>query len=116
MTKTDFQRTQDIDNALRWDPKHSVQISVSVLEAEVNWNFERDAVENAVRYLTGVVSVHNTITLKPTNSIHIDTASGKVTLTGHASSWRSIADAESAAWAVPGVTEVVDHVETRMSY
>jgi len=39
-----------------------------------------------------------------TNSIHIETSDGKVTLTGHASSWRSIEDAANAAWAAPGVT------------
>jgi osmotically-inducible protein OsmY len=33
-----------------------------------------------------------------------------VTLTGHASSWRSISDAENAAWSAPGVFEVVDRV------
>jgi osmotically-inducible protein OsmY len=43
-------------------------------------------------------------------SIHIDTSGGKVTLTGKASSWHAMADATNAAWAAPGVTEVIDHV------
>ena len=43
--------------------------------------------------------------------IHIATSGGKVTLTGHASSWRTLADAADAAWAAPGVTEVVDQLK-----
>ncbi len=48
-------------------------------------------------------------------SIHVETAGGKVTLTGHASSWQSIEDATSAVWAAPGVTHVVDQVKMSMS-
>ena len=48
-------------------------------------------------------------------SIHIAT-SGKVTLTGKASSWQSIDDATSAAWAASGVTEVVNQVQHAMTY
>lgn len=51
-----------------------------------------------------------------TNSIRVDTAGSKVTLTGHASSWQSIEDAANAAWAAPGVTDVVDHVKMQMTY
>jgi osmotically-inducible protein OsmY len=43
-------------------------------------------------------------------SIQVETMGGKVTLTGHASSFQSIEDASSAAWAAPGVTEVVDNL------
>jgi osmotically-inducible protein OsmY len=42
--------------------------------------------------------------------IKVDTSGGKVTLTGHASSWQSTEDAADAAWATPGVTEVVDRM------
>ena len=52
---------------------------------------------------------------KDSKSIHIDTSGGKVTLTGHASSWQSIEDAANAAWAAPGVTEVVDQVKLSMT-
>jgi len=38
-------------------------------------------------------------------SIRVEATAGKVTLSGHASSWQSIKD---ASWAAPGVTELVD--------
>ena len=44
-------------------------------------------------------------------TIHIETSGGVVTLTGHASSWQSIADASNAAWSTPGVTHVFDRVK-----
>jgi len=40
----------------------------------------------------------------------VNTSGGVVTLSGNASSLRAIADARDAAWAAPGVTEVVEHV------
>jgi osmotically-inducible protein OsmY len=131
--------------ALKWDvyvPKAitaRVQNGAITLEGQVTGNYQRDAAERVVRYLTGVVAVHNLITLKAdanpspaqvkekieaalqrqamadTHSIHIDTSGGKVTLTGHASSWQSIEDAANAAWAAPGVTEVVDRVQHAMT-
>jgi len=126
-------------SALRWDVFVPQSVTAKVhqgavtLEGQVNWNFQREAAERAIRYLRGVVSVCNSITLKPetsaadvkekvlaalqrqaradAKSIHVDTTGSKVTLTGHASSWHAIEDAANAAWAAPGVTEVVDQVK-----
>lgn len=53
---------------------------------------------------------------KDAHSIRIDAAGGKVTLSGSASSWQSIEDAANAAWAAPGVTDVVDQVKMAMTY
>jgi osmotically-inducible protein OsmY len=142
--RTDSEIAAAIEHALRWDVLTPSAVTAKVqngsvtLEGQVKWNFERNAAEKAVRYLTGVVSVYNNITLKPetsasqvkekiqsalerqaktdTNSIEINTSGGKVTLTGHASSWQSIEDAANAAWAAPGVTEVVDQVKMQMTY
>lgn len=133
-----------VQSALKWDVYTPSSVTARVengavtLEGQVKWNYERTSAEKAVRYLTGVVSVYNAITLKPeasavqvkekilsalqrqattdTNSIHIDTSGGKVTLTGKASSWQSIEDAANAAWAAPGVTDVVDQVKMAMTY
>jgi len=130
-----------VQTALKWDVFVPAAVTAKIekgavrLEGQVTWNFQRTAAEHAVHRLTGVVAVHNSITLKPQSqasaaqvkdnvqaalhrhatanakSIHIETLGGKVTLTGHASSWQSIEDAESAAWAAPGVTEVVTQVQ-----
>ena len=104
------------------------------LSGQVTWNYEREAAVEAIRYLKGVVGVNNLITLEKlnvppeqvkkkveaalqrratheANSIHVDTSGGKVTLTGHASSWGSMADAEDAAWATPGVIQVIDRLQ-----
>jgi osmotically-inducible protein OsmY len=142
--RTDSDIATAVRRALKWDVFTPSSVTAKVhncevtLEGQVNWHFERDGAERAVRYLTGVVSVENAITLKPqttaaqvkekiqaalqrqatadTNSIHIDTAGGKVTLSGHASSWQSIEDAANAAWAAPGVTEVIDQVKIQSTH
>jgi osmotically-inducible protein OsmY len=126
------------EGAFKWDVFVPKTVAATVREGsvtltrEVTWNYQRDAAEHAIRHLTGVVAVYNSITLKPqaavdqvkekveaallrqarsdAKSIHIETSGGKVTLTGHASSWQSMQDAAGAAWAAPGVTEVVDKI------
>ena len=141
--RSDSEMVAAIQSALSWNvfvPKGvtaKVQQGAVTLEGQVTRNFQRDAAERAVRYLTGVASVYNAISLKTnasisrvkqqlraalqrqanpdTKSIHVETAGGKVTLTGHAASWQSIENAANAAWATPGVTEVVDQVEMSLT-
>ena len=133
-----------IQSALQWDVYVPKAVTARVkdgsvtLEGQVDFNYQRDAAERAVRYLRGVVTVYNSIDLKPqpsaatsevkekveaalqrqatadAKSIHIKTSGGKVTLTGHASSWHTIEDATNAAWAAPGVTEVVDQLSVSL--
>jgi osmotically-inducible protein OsmY len=104
------------------------------LSGRVTWNHQRAAAEQAIIHLKGVVAVRNLITLEELNvpaaqvkrnveaalrrrataaasSVHVAASGGQVTLTGHASSWRLMADAEDAAWATPGVTQVVDRMQ-----
>lgn len=139
--RTDTEIAEALVSALKWDvfvPEtvtSRVQNGEVTLEGTVRWNFEREAAERAVRYLTGVVKVYNSITLKPeasakevkekvlaalqrqassdAGSITIEASDGKVTLGGHASSWASIEDAANAAWAAPGVTDVIDRISYR---
>lgn len=129
-----------VRSALKWNVFVPETVTAKVesgnvtLEGKVAWNFERDAAERAVRYLSGVSNVSNSIELKPESastdkvkekvqaalqrqatttdarSIKVETSGGKVTLSGRASSWQSIHDAATAAWAAPGVTEVVQHI------
>lgn len=103
------------------------------LQGQVTWEFERGAAERAIRKLKGVLDVRNFIVVMPrvspvqvsnlvfaaleqhtpsdAKSIHVDTLGSEVTLTGTASSWQSILDAENAAWAAPGVAQVLDQVK-----
>ena len=139
--QTDPSIASAVENALKWDVFVPDSVTATVhsgavtLGGKVAWNFERDAAERAVRYLMGVVSVSNNIELNSrvtpekvkekvqaalqrqattdSNSIKVETAGGKVTLSGHASSFQSIEDASDAAWASPGVTEVVERVSIR---
>jgi osmotically-inducible protein OsmY len=140
--RTDAEIAVAVQHALRWDVFTPSTVTARVengtvtLEGEVAWDFERKAAVSAVKNLTGVVELFNYMTLKvdasapqvkeaiqlalhrqattDTSTIHISTSGGKVTLTGHASSWQSIEDAASAAWAAPGVTEVVDLVKMQV--
>lgn len=141
--RTDAEIAEAVLGALKWDvfvPETvtaKVQQGEVTLEGQVTWNFQREAAERSIRYLSGVTRVYNAVTLKPSvsvsevkekveaalqrqakadsKSIHVETSGGKVTLTGHASSWQSIEDAASAAWAAPGVTNVIDQVKMSMS-
>ena len=132
-----------IQSALRWNVYVPEAVTAAVqrgwvtLEGEVTWNFQRDAAVRAIGHLAGVVGVSNSISLKPqalapqvkekihaalkrqavgdTNSIHVHTAGCRVTLTGQASSRQSVDAATNAAWALPGITEVVDQVKMALA-
>ena len=142
--RSDSDIASAVQSTLKWDVLVPKAVTAVVrdgwvtLAGQVDWNFEREAAERAVRYLTGVVSVSNSITLKKTeasaaqvkekveaalqrqattdaNSIHVDTNGSQVTLTGHASSWQSVVDASNAAWAARGVSQVVDKLKIEMT-
>ncbi len=140
--RSDSEIAEAVQHALKWDVfvpntvTAKVQKGWVTLEGKTAWHFQRDSAESAVRYLTGVVGVTNSVAIetqveaaqvkgkiesalqrqarKDLSSIQIATSGGKVTLTGKASSWQSIQDASHAAWAAPGVTDVVDKIQ--MSY
>jgi osmotically-inducible protein OsmY len=102
------------------------------LEGEVEWQYQRQTAENAVRRITGVKGVSNTVLLKPhvepeqvrrkimealrrsaqldASRITVETTGGEVVLKGTVRSWVERDEAERAAWAAPGVTKVDDHI------
>ena len=133
-----------VQSALTWDVYVPKTITARVhdgavtLEGKATWNYQREMARQTVSRIAGVVAVSDIIEISPqvspsdvsakvlkalqrqattdSKSIHIATSGGKVTLTGKASSWQSIEDAAHAAWAAPGVTEVVDQVKMQMTY
>jgi VCBS repeat-containing protein len=133
---TDAEIAEAALRALKWDVWVPDTVTLAVqegritLNGQVEWKYQSDSAENAVSNLAGVASVDNQITIKPrasaakvkekveaalqrqatadAKSIRVDTSGSTVTLSGQASSWRAIDNAAAAAWAVPGVTEVID--------
>ena len=70
--RTDEDIVRSAANAIAWNakvPTDCVKVIVAngwvTLEGEVNWQFERDAAEEAVHHLRGVLGISNEILVKP---------------------------------------------------
>ena len=128
-----------IRHAFKWssyifpDTLHAkVEHGVVTLTGEVEWQYLKWAAENTVRFLKGVSTVNNLITLKSkitakeikkdieaalqrrahedAKNIAIEIKNGDVTLTGTVHSWSEKNLAKNAAWCVPGVQKVNDNI------
>lgn len=106
-----------------------------VLEGTVEWFFQRQRAESAIRRLRGVMEVRNSIRVQPKVAVadiqsRIETAfqrnaqvdadhvtvrvnGSEVILSGEVRSWAERDEAEQSAWSAPGVTKVIDDLRVR---
>ncbi len=122
-------------------PLNDEQVKPSVaqgrvsLEGEVEWHFQRELAENAVRHLPGVISVLNGIRIRPraapehikhriedafrriaavdARHISVDADGSEVTLRGEVRSWAERDQAQQTAWSAPGVSSVNNAITVR---
>jgi osmotically-inducible protein OsmY len=139
LTRTDAEIAHAAVNALRWHvqvPEEHIRVKVSdgwlTLEGEVNRQYEKQAAENAVRFLLGLKGMTNLITLRPgasssdvkhrirsslqrqaeldADQITVEASGSRITLHGTVRSMAERREAERAAWNAPGVTLVVNEI------
>jgi osmotically-inducible protein OsmY len=117
----------------------SIKVIVSkgliTLEGDVEWQYQKQTAERAVRYLKGVRGVFNSIQLKPkveasdikrkiedafrrsaeidAKNVTVETNGSQVILKGTVRSWAELKEAERAAWRAPGVTKVDNRLTLR---
>lgn len=139
--KSDVDIAKDVTHALKSAisiPTQRIQSVVKdgvvILSGEVDWNFQKQNAFNIIQNLTGIKSIINTISVKP--SVEIDTDKvkariiseferharldadkieiivdgSKVILKGKARSFSEIDDAEDAAWSIAGVDQVENNI------
>jgi osmotically-inducible protein OsmY len=113
-------------------PDGAIQVKVEkgwvTLVGAVDWQFEKEAAEQDIGALSGVVGVSNQVLVKPTvsassvkddieqalhrswyydpDSIQVDALGGKIRLTGNVTTWNARRLAGMTAWSAPGATSV----------
>jgi osmotically-inducible protein OsmY len=133
--RSDTEIALAIEHALSWNtsvPQDRVKVAVEkgwvTLKGDLDWNFQRRAVERMVRPLKGVTGITDNIALKTlpvplklreriqdaltrqamreARRIDVSVEGSEVSLRGHVHSWAERNAAEGASWSAPGVTRV----------
>lgn len=105
------------------------------LEGTLEWHYQRERAESAVRRLDGVTSVLNRICIEPkvaadnikhrienafqriayvdAGRITVEAHGSDVTLRGEVRSWAERDQAQQTAWSAPGVAKVINELTVR---
>jgi osmotically-inducible protein OsmY len=137
--RTDADIAEAAENVVQWTtylPRDAIKVMVEngwiTLSGDVDWEYQRQALSGAVRYLLGVTGVSNQVAVNPKvsteavkadieaalkrrssgepHTIDVSIDKGEVTLSGTAYSWSDREMAQDAAWGSPGVRKVVDRI------
>ena len=137
--RTDTEIAQAAVAALKWStnvPNERITVTVKggqlTLNGTLDWQYQKDAAARSVRDFTGVTGVINYIIVQPrvktmdvrdkieaafkrsaeidARRVNVTAQDGKIILSGNVHSWAERQEAERAAWAAPGVTQVDDRL------
>lgn len=124
---------------IRWNtavPADQIQIKVQqgwvTLEGEVEWQYQKEAAQHAIQTLAGVAGLNNMLAVKPkvsvedlktlieaalarnseldASKIRVSAVGNLVRLEGFVNRWTERKTVEHAAWSVPGVRNVENHL------
>lgn len=137
--RSDAEIAQSAENVLSWAgsvPDGAIKVMVEggwiTLSGAVDWQYQKQAASDAVRFLIGVKGVSDQIAIKPTvimsavkadieaalsrratreaKKISVKVDGADVTLTGTVHSYAERELATNSAWGTPGVRNVVDEM------
>lgn len=125
--------------ALVWSmnvPSEQIKVVVEEgwlrLTGEVNWQYQRQAAESAIRNIYGLKGVLNQIIIKPSiapsdvknkiikefernaaidaQNVEVEVMDSRIILKGKVRNWFELQEAVNAAWALPGISMVENHL------
>jgi osmotically-inducible protein OsmY len=141
--RSDTDIARSAQNVVDWTttlPAEAIKVMVEggwvTLSGEVDWQYQKQAATDGVRYLLGVTGVSDQIGIRPAatppdlkadvradieaalrrraktdaQSISVEVDGGDVTLSGTVHSWSEREGAMHSAWAAPGVRNVIDRM------